>query len=298
MISAQLKKRALRLGILKAFNLHTAEKLQALRYSEAREWSAKLMGCGTWVLVREYLSSGDTRVKGGNWCKKHLLCPLCASARAKRNVQTYGAKLSALGGKQYMVTLTWPSPVGRDLASLRASIELGLCAFRKLWNRRKVAIARKMREAGGPLRNVAAVLLALEVAYTEAHGWHPHLHGVLVVPSGSPRVDARELREEWALLTGGNQIELSHLKSEADLLEVLKYTSKPGALPGEESYAVQLVLGGRRTIFTFGDLRAVPEDDYAELDPESGEDYIDWLLQWAGRHYDVSRHEAGQELRR
>ena len=67
--------------------------------------------CGSWLHLREWIESGESRIRNANFCKQFLLCRSCAARRAGKLVTAYEAKVNTLTAAQAslipaMVTLT------------------------------------------------------------------------------------------------------------------------------------------------------------------------------------------------
>lgn len=322
LLSLGLQRKVARASSRKLGNVAVSECLEllpdalrkAMPISDVRR---KLVGCATSLYFREEPSR--IRLLSGNFCQNHLLCSPCAAARARRIIEKYGELLIAPGAGTYMLTLTWPSmptplaAMGRtsgsaagapshawaaeqfesELVLLRASLAIGLSAWRRLWARRKV-------KHQGPLRNVLGALLSAEITHSEK-GWHPHFHIVCRVRPGT-RIDARELREAWCGMTGGRQMRLDPLREKLDLLEAVKYAVKPMEIEGGKPslmgvqwrYLAFQALRGRRLLFGYGDLQGIAEPDLGE--ESTGEDiqFVDWWAKWYKwcKSYSVHRAET------
>lgn len=288
--------------------------------------------CASWLVLREYLETGKVTIASANYCDRRGLCLACDGWRALGLLRKYGpvvADLLRSGEHAYMLTLTVPSApswlvaatatereaseggrspmgnsgsFGRECQSLLGQQLLLWSSFGKLWARAKM-------RGTGPLGLVLGALLSMETTWNSAHGWHAHLHGVLILQRGR-RVDVKELRREWERMTRGNQIRLSWLKSEADLVEVLKYATKP-AKPESAEAAIPFPLvahvatRGLRLVRSYGVLHGLVGDHEptaSEVVHEAAEagslPFREWLCRWIGGRYAIER-EVGvdQDLR-
>ena len=231
--------------------------------------SKKLTRCGEYLVFRDYYTIGKVRLHAAEFCKKHLLCPLCAIRRGAKMVQSYLAKLAIIKAENpalraYLVTLTVKD--GHDLAE----------RFRHLQN--SVQRLHKMRHADfGRERGEAAKAAGAVWSYEFKRGqnsgkWHPHVHAVWLCKDAP---DPVALSAQWKNITGDSYIvDVTPFYDQDDVingfLEVFKYAVKFSDLPLADNWHGFEVLGGRRLIGSFGlfwgveipeDLTDVPLDD-------------------------------------
>ena len=277
--------------------------------------------CASWLVLREYFETGKITISGANYCDRRGLCLACDGWRALGLIRKYGPVVRDLlksGEHCYMITLTVPSApswmdragtgpereafggarafsrsvwgaFARECQSLLGQQSLLWSSFGKLWGRQK-------RNGTGPLRCVLGALLAMETTWHPSNGWHAHIHGVLVLQRGR-RVDVSELRSEWQRMTRGTQIRLSWLSKEADLVEVLKYSTKPAkADDPEAAYPYPLVshvaTRGLRLVRSYGVLHGLVGDHEptaSEVVQEAAEagsgPFREWLCRWVKGRY-------------
>lgn len=105
------------------------------RYSEARQKALqmqsfaakaghvkeakKLADCANYLLFRHYYTVDKVRLHAASFCKKHLLCPMCAIRRGAKMLKAYLQRYEAVIAQEpqlrpYLVTLTVKN--GPDLA--------------------------------------------------------------------------------------------------------------------------------------------------------------------------------------
>ena len=73
--------------------------------------ASKLTLCGDFLLFRHFFTVDDVRLHAANFCRKHLLCPLCGIRRASKYMQAYMQRLEVVlaqhpGLKAFLVTVT------------------------------------------------------------------------------------------------------------------------------------------------------------------------------------------------
>lgn len=219
----------------------------------------KLKSCGEYLLFRDYYTVGKVRLQAAHFCKKHLLCPLCAIRRGAKMVKSYMDKLQVVKAenpnlKAYLVTLTVKN--GPDL----------LERFKHL--QRSVQALHKTRTGKGQYSEACKASGAVW-SYEFKRGansgeWHPHMHAVWLCEEAP---DAVQLSAQWKRITGDSFIvDITPFHNQEDVvsgfLEVFKYAVKFSDLPMEDNWYGYEVLSGKRLIASFGSFYGVevPED--------------------------------------
>ena len=95
-----LPKRVERYGKARKSALDVAEYMQGLPGQQAKDVSQRVMACGDYLLFRHFFTVDKVKLHAAQFCKAHLLCPLCAIRRgAKALGPTWSAgKLSGCSG--------------------------------------------------------------------------------------------------------------------------------------------------------------------------------------------------------
>lgn len=251
--------------------------------------SSRLAGCGSWLHIREWEISGESRLRNANFCKQFLICPSCAARRAGKLVSAYANKVDVVQDMNpklipIMITLTIKN--GPDLAER-------IRHLKDSWGR-MVSAARKGK-SGTERHNqiewnkVLGSIRAIEVTRNKSAGeWHPHIHVFALV---TEYISHFHLSAEWERFTGDSKIvDVRKCKGGIvpGLIEVLKYVSKPTELaPAELLHLYQTAKGSRFTD-PQGLLRGVPEPTL-ETDDDEGlhGPYRDFILMWAGWGYQM-----------
>jgi len=215
--------------------------------------SAKLRNCGDYLLFRNYYTVGKVRLHAAQFCKKHLLCPLCAIRRGAKQVKAYLDRLQVIqsenkGLRASLLTLTVKD--GEDLGE----------RFRHLTNSfRRLQGARRSYLAGkGPHVELAKVLGAVG-SYEFKRGknsglWHPHVHMVVLHRDD---FDLVKFAREWKATTGDSHIlDVTPFHDQEDpvtgFLEVFKYALKFSDMPLADNWQGYETLSGKRLVFSFG----------------------------------------------
>jgi Plasmid rolling circle replication initiator protein and truncated derivatives len=231
----------------------------------------RLDGCGEWLEFRNYHTVGQVLLSRACFCKKHLLCPLCAIRRGSKQVKAYLERFQHVQRTQgpfqaSLVTLTVKN--GDDL---RERFEHLMKGVKTLNQRRRDS---KRYATISEWSKVLGLVGTYETA-NELQGWHPHTH--IFVLHREPFLDSGRfdkngkpiplLADEWKEITGDSFIvdvsPVRHPDDPArDLVEVFKYAVKFSSMSPEKVVQAYHVLSNRRLIFSAGLLWGVkvPED--------------------------------------
>lgn len=228
---------------------------------KVRRWGARISTCAQ-QLTYEWLRCSDKqwrrRLRSARLCRVRT-CPICRWRRSlKLKADTLDTVRSILHQRPtlrcVLLTLTVRNP---QLTDLRDSLQLITRAWSKL-TRRVV------------FRGVVGWIRSLEVTPGTIPGHaHPHLHALLLVDETWSAEDLRLSREiwceEWREVCGLNYIPVCDVRpvaSEGGIIEVLKYTVKPGDGSMDSSWlpAVALALD-RVRVFAAGGLIRVSEPE-------------------------------------
>ena len=163
-----LPKRVERYGKAKNGALDVAEYMAGLPKHQAM--ANKVKGCGEYLLFRHFFTIDIVRLHAASFCRKHLLCPLCAIRRGAKSLGAYLTRYEAISRtaahlRPFLVTLTVKD--GPDLEERFKHLHK---AQRELWK-------RKQRGRGSVLDQVEGAVWSYEVKRGQGSGlWHPHLH--------------------------------------------------------------------------------------------------------------------------
>lgn len=281
-----LPKRVGRYGEAKKRALDVAEYIGGLGEPQAK--LAHLVGsCGEYLLFRHYFTVDQVRLHAASFCKKHLLCPLCAIRRGAKAMQAYMPRFEALTQQRpdlrpWLVTLTVKD--GPDLAERFGHLHR---AQRELWK-------RKHRGRGSVLDRVEAAVWSYEVKKGHGSGqWHPHLHMVAMTSAG---IDQAALSAEWRQITGDSFIVDARPIDQEDpasgFLEVFKYALKFSDMQPSDTFSAWEVLRGRRLVGSAGGFRGIEIPEELTDEPLDGLPYVDLLFRYLGKGYSLQRRQA------
>lgn len=221
--------------------------------------SAKLEGCGTHLLFRHYYTVDKVRLHAAYFCKKHLLCPLCAIRRGAKMVKAYMDRLQVILAqnpnlKPYLVTLTVKD--GEDLGERFKHLSRSVQMLHK---------ARVTPRMYSEACKADGAVWSYEFKRGQNSGlWHPHVHAVWLCETPP---DQEALSQQWKAITKDSFIvDVRPFHEGQDVLngflEVFKYAVKFSDLPLADNWHGFQTLAGKRLIASFGSFRGieVPEE--------------------------------------
>ena len=217
----------------------------------------RIEACGNYLVFNHYYTVDDVRLSKASFCKTHLLCPLCAIRRGAKQVQAYLEKFELLRNgnprlKPYMLTLTVKN--GHDLSE---RFEHLTKSVRKLLKRRRDA---KDGKGTSQLLKALGGVFSYELTLSK-HGWHPHVHMVILCDQDDPiqfsqaKAKDSDLSREWLAVTGDSFIvDVRPIDGDPaeGFIEVFKYALKFSDLSPQENLTAYLTLKARRLTGSFG----------------------------------------------
>lgn len=231
--------------------------------SLVKAWDA-LEGCGNWLKFHNYYTIDEIRLVEANFCKKALLCPLCAlrrSAKAVRELESIVKAIQAQneGLKFSMMTLTI-----KNRESLQDAKDHIDQSFKRLSQRRRNDRKGNLKTPS-EFGKVEGAVFSYENKRGKNSGkWHVHVHGA-VLHYQDFSTDA--LSDEWLRCTGDSYVvdvrPMHNPEDPArDLCEVCSYALKFSNLSMADLVEAFLLFTGSRLLRKFGLLRGfkVPEE--------------------------------------
>jgi hypothetical protein len=268
-----------------------------------------IASCRNHLLFKDHYLEGKIRLKKMMSCKRALCCPLCAMARANKNVAAYHAKTLQLAkdyAKQgttlraWFVTLTVKNgvslPETYDHFNRSVTRLVGRYGDAQKAMRGHTAFAYAMNSE---MASVVAGVFSFEVKRGSRLGlWHPHGHSLLL--STGP-INGRKLSKEWLGITGDSlvvkviEIPTDDVKS---LCEVLKYSCSFAELPLEDNFEIATALKHKKLLRSFGEFRGLKLDDDIDIDDTAIIDspYIELLYRYSSGRYSLTTTEPRPEL--
>ena len=273
-----LPKRVDRYSTAKKGALDVAKYMQGLPGQQGKAVSQRVMACGDYLLFRHFFTVDKVKLHAAQFCKAHLLCPLCAIRRGAKALAAYLARwetvqLQRPGLRPYLVTLTVKD--GPDLAERFNHLHK---AQRELWK-------RKQRGRGSVLDGVAGAVWSYEVKRGNGSGqWHPHLH---MIALAEVEQAAETLAQEWHEITGDSFIvdvrPISQEDPVSGFIEVFKYAVKFSDQEPADTVHAWMTLRGKRLLASSGCFRGVevPDDLADDASDVAGLPFMDMLYRYS-----------------
>lgn len=287
-----LPKRVDRYGKARQSALDTAEYMQGLPGQQAKVMAQRVMACGDYLLFRHFFTVDKVKLHAAQFCKAHLLCPLCAIRRGAKALAAYLARWETIqlqrpGVRAFLVTLTVKD--GPDLAERFNHLHK---AQRELWK-------RKHRGRGSVLDAVDGAVWSYEVKRGQGSGvWHPHLH---MIALAEVEPSAEKLSREWHEITGDSFIvdvrPISQEDPVSGFIEVFKYAVKFSDQKPADTVHAWRTLKGKRLLASSGCFRGVdvPDDLTDDASELSGLPFMDMLYRYTKAGYSLELVTQGQE---
>ena len=264
------------------------------RYSEARrkalqmqsfaanaghvKEAKKLADCANYLLFRHYYTVDKVRLHAASFCKKHLLCPMCAIRRGAKMLKAYLDKYEAVMVEHghlrpYLVTVTVKNGPDLDerLKHLRG-------ALRRMSQARRDYIANPKKRRHVEFVKSQGGFHSIEVT-NKGQGWHPHAHMIWLCAS---EPDQKALSAEWLGWTGDSFIvDVRPLHDPVEgFLEVCKYALKFSDLDEADNWHAYEVMSGQRLIDSHGLMRGVEVPESLLEEPLDDLPFVDLLYRY------------------
>lgn len=287
-----LSSRVTRYGSAKKRALDVAQYIASLPKAgnpHAGKLAGVVSGCGEYLLFRHYFTVDQVRLHQANFCKKHLLCPLCAIRRGAKAMQAYLPRFEALTASRpslrpFLVTLTVKD--GPDLLERFRHLQRAQSA---LWSRR-----RKARSRDCAFASVEAAVWSYEVKRGQGSGlWHPHLHMVALAETAPDQV---ALRHQWEQITGDSYVcdvrPIDQADAASGFLEVFKYALKFSDMTAADTYEAFRVLSGLRLVGSAGAFRGVEIPGELTDEPLDDLPFVELLFRYLEGGYSLLKRSA------
>lgn len=245
--------------------------------------SKKLTHCGHWLAFNHYYTVDKLKLAAADFCKKHLLCPLCAIRRGQKYLEAYSGKVAQViseqpGLKAYMVTLTVRNTddLPERLKHLRDAMQLMSAARRRYRSAPHKNPAVEFSKAVGGVHSI-------EVKRgSNSQKWHPHVHMIWLCHEAP---DEAALKSEWKAWTGdSDQVNVTPFYGDQSMvdgfMEVFKYALKFSDMELDDNWHAFEVCRNKRLIGSFGALRGVEVSDDLTDTPLDGLPFMQLIYQW------------------
>lgn len=256
----------------------------------AQAAAGRLLSCGDYLHFRHYYTVEQVQLHSAQFCKQHLICPLCAIRRGSKTLEAYLERFNVIQAERpelqpYLVTFTVRD--GPDLAERFNHLQR---SFKRLQDQRRRWISGSRSAPWTEFVHVAGAVSSYEVKRGAGSGlWHPHLH--MVALCASPPNQAA-LRKEWEAITNDSfMLDVRPFRAGQDpaegFMEVMKYAVKFSSLTLADNWQVAKLLRGCRLLFSLGVFRGVEVPDKLTDDPLDDLPYFDLFYRYVGFGYYV-----------
>ena len=275
-----------------------SETSLALRYAN------RLMGCGNYLLFKNYYSIGETKLAKVQSCQVHLLCPFCAAVRASKSSAKYQERVEHVLAqnkrlKPIFITLTVKN--GSDLPERMAHLKN---SFKTLMDRRRDSL--KKGRGFCEFSKLDGGVFSYELTRKKKDKtWHPHIH---MFALATDFIDRDALINEWQSITGDSYIvDVRMVRKDKELgygkafAEVFKYCLKFSDLSLVDTWEGFKGLRKQRLTSAFGTLWGVKIPEGAEDEQLNRNDlpYLELLYRFknnAGYDLAHTRHVEAQTI--
>lgn len=232
--------------------------------------AAKLENCSEYLLFHHYYTVDQVRLFAARFCKKHLLCPMCAIRRGSKMLTAYLQRYQIVTASQsdlkpYLVTLTVKN--GSDLQERFVHLRKAMRSMFK--SRRNANQGQKFVE----FSKSEGGFHSIEVT-NRGNGWHPHVHMIWLCRE---KPDQSALSAEWREITGDSHVvDVRPLTDPVDgFLEVCKYALKFSDLEPGHLFEAYKILSGSRLVDSHGLMRGVQVPDDLRDEPLQGLPFVE-----------------------
>ena len=241
-----------------------------------------LRECGSYLRFQYWQHRDVARLAGANFCKIHLLCPLCAIRRGARSLRVYLDKWMTIQNENKNLRLwfvTFTIKNGFDLSERFDHLNQSITKLRKQVEKQKLrnsTLSEFAKAEGG--------LGSFETTFSDTHGYHPHIHFILALDKDAV-IDSAKLSEEWRTITGDSFIvdaKPTYGEPIEAFVEITKYALKFSDMRENENFNAYLTLRGRRLFRSFGCFYGVEiPDDLTDEEMNLDEPFIEYIF----RHF-------------
>lgn len=227
------------------------------------------------------------------FCKQHLICPLCAIRRGAKALGVYLDRWQVISSerpdlKPYLITLTVKN--GDDLEERQQHLTKSL---RTLMDRRRNFNAGVRGSPWTELCKVQGAVYTLELT-NKGKGWHPHCHMIALCAS-QPSQEA--ISEEWKGVTKDSfVVDVRPITGDPTegFMEVFKYAVKFSDLSLEDNWHAAQALKGKRLLNSFGLFRGVQIPESLLDEPLDDLPYWDRFYRFIRGEYQFTGESPGE----
>lgn len=247
-----------------------------------------LKACGEFLHFRDYITAGKVRLHAANFCKAHLLCPLCGIRRCAKSLDAYLKRYKFIMGEKPHLQAAMLTLTVKDGPDLLERFEHLRRIVATLLDRRSQA--RRGRNMVTEWVKIEGLVGSYEFKRGENSGeWHPHVHMAILY---SGRLDFVAMREEYKRISGDSHVfrvdQFKHPgEPEKDFVEVFKYSVAFQELEPDDLISAFLALSGRRLLFSAGAFWGVVIPESLCDEPLDGLPFVDLFYRFGKGGYSL-----------
>lgn len=250
----------------------------SVRTADDRRALARLGRCGDYLGFRHYYTVDQVRLHSADFCKQHLICPLCAIRRGSKMIGAYLPRFEHIMASAPTLIPAFLTLTIRNGQSLAESFDRLRASLNVLFDRRRCA--RKGKRGATEFAKIAGLVGTIEVT-NKGKGWHPHAHMVVLLDA---YIDRDKLAAEWKQITGGSFIIDIRAVDRANpvdaFAEVFKYALKFSDMTPERVWEARRELRQRNLVFSLGCFRGVSVPTELTDEPLDGLPYVEWFYRY------------------
>lgn len=270
----------------KALSTRNAEYISNLGEGHTR-LAQNILACGHQLTFHNYFTIDETRLINAYFCKKHLICPMCARRRAAKLIGTYLSKYQLVREAHPELTPFLITKTVKNQPSLKKAFD-HLKESERVFNMR-----RHRKNSVTESTKIHSGITSYETTQNnKTKDWHPHSHCIALC---TDEPDQWQLSSEWNRITRDSYIVDVRPIDETNLitgfLELFKYVTKFHELDARTTFELSQTLKRKRLISPFGAFRGLPTEP-EKLTDESLEDslpYIELVYRYIDNHYSVQQ---------
>lgn len=267
-------------------------------FNTEQDLGLDVLGCASYLQFNHYYTIDQVKLVGAQTCKKHMLCPFCARARAAKMIQRYKERFDIIFEENPRVIpafLTLTVKNGSDLKERYLHLKK---SYKKLLDRRRKYL--KSGRGYTELSKSTGGVHSFEFTNSKEKGWHPHIHSIVLLDRF---IDIKALTEEWKKITGDSMnLDIRLITKDNNgsliesLLEVFKYALKFSSLELQDNLTAYRTLRGQRLQSAYGSLWGIkiPESDLES--PLADLPYLELFYKYFHGGYSLQKAEKKQEL--
>jgi len=262
--------------------------------------------CGNWLLFRHYYTKDQYKLKGANFCKKSLVCPLCAIRRSAKATAAVHDKVLKVMSEQPDLKLSLMTLTVKNRKNLSECKDHISDALKRINQRGKEA--RTGRKNGSEFGKMVGGVFSFENKKgRNSRLWHVHLHGLVMHREDFDMCWSQSeyqmvpgvLRDEWFKITGDSfHVHVRPFRDPSnpvnDICEVTSYAMKFSSMNTADLLDSFLIFSGSRLLRFYGALYNLKVPTELTDDLLQGDlPYIDLMYRYHyGKGYSLSPEET------